>query len=272
MPAEGGEPERLTWHPAADVVQGWTPEGDILFRSGRDGVPTQLWKFYTVGPEGGLPTPLALPQAYLGGMSADGPTSPTRRSATGTPSGATTAGARPNLWASSPRRPGNGSRPLGRGAPDGSGVWMDGVVYYLSERDWASNVWSFDPSTGTERQVTRHADFDAKSLGAGDGVVVYEQAGYLHELDPGTGATRQLVIDVTGDMNWSRARWEAVPAAQLRDARLSPQRQAGALRMARRALQRASRGWILAQSDPQPRGGRPARRVVAGRFEHRLVQ
>ena len=26
--ATGGEPRRLTWHPGADVVQGWTPDGD----------------------------------------------------------------------------------------------------------------------------------------------------------------------------------------------------------------------------------------------------
>jgi tricorn protease len=32
MPADGGEPRRLTWHPAADIVLGWTPgrEGDSL--------------------------------------------------------------------------------------------------------------------------------------------------------------------------------------------------------------------------------------------------
>jgi tricorn protease len=101
-------------------------------------------------------------------------------------------------------------------------VWMDGVVYYMSERDWASNVWSFNPQTGEEQQLTFHADFDVKSLGAGYGVVVYEQAGYLHELNPATGATRQLEIRVAGDLNWARPRWEEVPAARLRDPRLSP--------------------------------------------------
>ncbi len=36
MPAEGGEPRRLTWHPGADVVVGWTPDSKrILFRSAR---------------------------------------------------------------------------------------------------------------------------------------------------------------------------------------------------------------------------------------------
>ena len=222
MPATGGQPERLTWHPSADAVQGWTPNDDILFRSGRDGVPTKLWKFYTVAPAGGMPTPLALPQAYLGGMSADG---------------AYLAYQEIGYWDPEWRNyRGGQAQPVGivststweRTTPPWEGerqmdpVWMDGVVYYMSERDWASNVWSFDPSTGTERQLTRHADFDVKSLGAGDGVVVYEQAGYLHELDPGTGASRRLAINVVGDMNWSRARWEAVPAGQLRDARLSP--------------------------------------------------
>ncbi len=222
IPATGGEPERLTWHPSADVVQGWTPDGQILFQSGRDGVPTQLWKFYTVSPEGGLPAPLALPQAYLGGMSADG---------------ARIAYQEIGYWDPEWRNyRGGQAQPIGivststweRTTPPWEGerqmdpVWMDGVVYYMSERDWAGNVWSFDPRTGEERQLTRHADFDVKSLGAGDGVVVYEQAGYLHELDPATGAARQLVVNAAGDMNWSRARWETVPAAQLRDARLSP--------------------------------------------------
>ncbi len=222
MPATGGQPRRLTWHPSADVVQGWTPGGEILFQSGRDGVPTRLWTFYTVSPSGGLPTPLALPQAYLGGMSADG---------------AHLAYQEIGYWDPEWRNyRGGQAQPIGivststweRTTPPWEGerqmdpVWMDGVVYYMSERDWASNVWSFDPRTGEERQLTRHADFDVKSLGAGDGVVVYEQAGYLHELDPATGTTRQLVIDAAGDMNWSRARWETIPAAQLRDARLSP--------------------------------------------------
>src|ERR1700722_19503181 len=37
MPAGGGEPRRLTWHPGADVAVGWTPDSKrVLFRSSRD--------------------------------------------------------------------------------------------------------------------------------------------------------------------------------------------------------------------------------------------
>ena len=222
VPSSGGQPRRLTWHPAADAVQGWTPSGEILFRSGRESVPTRLWRFYAVHPDGGLPKPLALPQAYLGGVSADGrhiayqeigywdPEWRNYRGGQAQPVGIVST----STW--------ERTTPPWEGERQMDPAWMDGVVYYLSERDWASNVWSYDPATGEERQLTRHADFDVKSLGVGDGVVVYEQAGYLHELDPATGATRRLIVHARGDMNWSRPRWESVPAAQLRGARLSP--------------------------------------------------
>ena len=44
------------------------------------------------------------------------------------------------------------------------------------------------------------------------------------------------------------------------------------LRVARRALQRAGGGGVVAQPDPHPRGGRPPSGVVARRLAHRVVQ
>ena len=39
MPASGGVPKRLTWHPAPDRVLGWTPDGKrIIFSSTANGV------------------------------------------------------------------------------------------------------------------------------------------------------------------------------------------------------------------------------------------
>ncbi|HEX9728616.1 MAG TPA: PDZ domain-containing protein [Gemmatimonadales bacterium] len=218
----GGEPRRLTWHPGADVAQGWTPDGKVLFQSGRIGQPTRLWQFYTVSVDGGFPEPLAVPQAYQGEMSADGrwlayqeigywdPEWRNYRGGQAQPISVVSTG---NWERSTP--PWEGERQM---AP----VWMDGVVYYLSERDWATNVWSWNPRTREEKQHTFHADFDVKSLGAGQGVVVYEQAGYLHELNPATGATRRLEIRVAADLNWARPRWVDITANDLRDARLSP--------------------------------------------------
>ena len=220
--ADGGQPRRLTWHPGADVVQGWTPDGKILFQSGRMGVQTRLWQFYTVSPDGGFPKALPVHQSYLGEMSDDGRMLAYQEIAYWDPEWRNHRGgqAQPvrvvdmaSLELETP--PWEGERQM-------DPTWMDGVVYYMSERDWASNVWAYDPRTDQERQITFHADFDVKSVDAGHGVVVYEQAGYLHEVNPTTGATRQLVIDAKGDQNWARTRWEDVPGNQLTNPGLSP--------------------------------------------------
>jgi len=222
MPSAGGQPRRLTWHPGADVVQGWTPDGKILFRSGREGVPTKLAKFYTVPMTGGLPRPLPVPQSYAGQLSADGAWLAYQEDLLWDPEWRNYRGGQAQPISVVSTKTFERRTPPWEGERQMDPVWLDGVVYYVSERDWAANVWSWDPATGEERQLTHHADFDVKSVGAGAGVVVYEQAGYLHELDPATGKTRQLEVRVAGDLNWARPRWEDVSPTRLRNARLSP--------------------------------------------------
>ena len=56
VPVAGGEPVRLTYHPMADRVVGWTPDGKrVLFASGRESGRQRYSQFFTVGLDGGLP-------------------------------------------------------------------------------------------------------------------------------------------------------------------------------------------------------------------------
>ncbi|HSG47241.1 MAG TPA: PDZ domain-containing protein, partial [Longimicrobiales bacterium] len=221
VPVTGGQPTRLTWHPGEDDVQGWTPDGRILFRSSRNGVPTRLWQFFTVDPDGGFPEAHPIPQAYLGEMSGDGSFVAYQEIGYWDPEWRNYRGGQAQPIRVVSTSDWSLRTPPWEGERQMDPAVMDGVVYYMSERDWASNVWSFDPATGAERQLTFHADFDVKSLGAGAGAVVYEQAGYLHELDPASGASRQLVIHADADQNWARARWEEVEGGDLSNPALS---------------------------------------------------
>ncbi len=222
VPSAGGQPTRLTWHPGDDAVQGWTPRGEVLFRSGREGQPTKLWRFYTVPVTGGLPRALPPHQAYLGEMNDDGSMIAYQEIGYWDPEWRNYRGgqAQPIRVVSLPDL--ELRHPSWEGERQMDPAWMDDVVYYMSERDWASNVWAYDPGTGADRQLTFHSDFDVKSLDAGHGVVVYEQAGYLHELDPTSGSTRRLEVRAAGDQNWARARWEDVEPNRLSNPRLSP--------------------------------------------------
>jgi tricorn protease len=223
VPIEGGEPRRLTFHPGADQVQGWTPDGRaILFISGREGYTTANTKFFTVPLEGGFPTPLVIPRAVSGRLSPDG----TRVAYTF-----------PSFWDPEWRNYRGGQaqpiwvvdldthalvKPEWEGERQLSPVWIDDVVYFLSERDWMFNVWSFDTRTAETRQRTFHHDFDVKHLGAGGGKLVYEQAGRLHLLDPATDERTRLVIHARGDQTWSRPRWVTPTPAQLQNPQISP--------------------------------------------------
>jgi tricorn protease len=214
VPVEGGEPKRLTWHPSPDVVEGWTPDGkNILFTSTRaTWAPSAAPRFWTVPVEGGVEEPLALPRAYQGKFSPDGTEMAYRMN---------------NSWDEERRNyRGGQNRPIWivnmktydlvtppwKDSKDMDPAWVGDTVYFISDRDGVANVWSYEPKTKKLAQVTKFTDFDVKSLDSGGGAVVFEQAGYVHELDPKTGRSHVVNISAVGDFPWMMPHWEDVTA------------------------------------------------------------
>jgi tricorn protease len=210
--AEGGEPKRLTWHPGPDTVQGWTPDGkSVLFTSTRaSDAPSAAPRFWTVPAEGGIEQPFPLPRAYQGKISADGKRIAYRMN---------------NSWDEERRNyRGGQNRPIWiadlktfdivtppwTDSKDMDPVWVGDSVYFISDRDGVANIWSYETGSKKLAQVTKFTDFDVKTLDSGAGAVVFEQAGYVHELDPKTGRTHVVNITATGDFPWMMSRWEDV--------------------------------------------------------------
>ena len=224
IPAEGGTPKRLTWHPGEDLVQGWMPDGkSVLFRSGRNGVPTKINHFFSISLEGGLEEQLSIPQASSGELSEDGKFAAYNPIAFWDPEWRNYRGGQAQpIWILDLKSHTLQQTPRTDGERHTDPVWFRDKIYFLSERDFANNIWMYHPKTKELKQVTFHKDFDVKSLDACNDRIVYEQGGYLHLLDPTTHKARQLVIEVQGDFNWAKSRWEDVPAARLANASLSP--------------------------------------------------
>ena len=213
MPAEGGQPKRLTWHPSPDEVQGWTPDGkSIVFSSTHSAnLPSPAPRWFTVAAEGGVVTPMAMYRAYQGKIS---------------PDGAHIAYRMNNSWDEERRDyRGGQNRPIWildtktldvdtlphAGSKDIDPVWVGNeMVYFLSDRDGVSNVWSYDMRSKQLKQVTKFTDFDVKTLDSGGGALVFEQAGEVHELDPGTGREHVVPITAAGDFAWMRPQWKEV--------------------------------------------------------------
>ncbi|MBT8245219.1 MAG: protease [Winogradskyella sp.] len=223
IPYDGGEPKRLTYHPGGDFVQGWTPDGKVLFRSGRESQPTMTNKFFTVSLNGGLPVPLDIPRAAYGELSPDG------KYLAYTPITGWDAewrnyrgGQAMPIWVVDLKTKEliRTKQPTGERHLDP--VWLDGLVYFMSERDYTMNIWSFNPTTKEEQQITFHKKFDVKSLDASEDKLIYEQGGYLHVYNPSNSKTKQLDITVNGDLTFYRPRWEDVRASQLINPNVSP--------------------------------------------------
>ncbi|HEY8187030.1 MAG TPA: PDZ domain-containing protein, partial [Pyrinomonadaceae bacterium] len=212
VPADGGEPRRLTWHPGADLVQGWTSDGkSILFSSSRaTWAPSGAPRFWTVPVEGGVEEPLPLPRAYQGKISADGTRIAYRMN---------------NSWDEERRNyRGGQNRPIWivdlknydlvsppwTDSKDVDPVWLDDTVYFISDRDGVANVWEYQTKTKKLSQLTRFTDFDVKALDSGAGSLVFEQAGYVHELDPRGGKEHVVNISAAGDFPWMMPNWEDV--------------------------------------------------------------
>src|SRR5260370_20470211 len=71
--ASGGEPHRLTYHPADFGVVGWTPDGkQILFSSARAAFADGVVQLFTVPLEGGFATQVPLARASEASFSPDG--------------------------------------------------------------------------------------------------------------------------------------------------------------------------------------------------------
>jgi hypothetical protein len=89
-------------------------------------------------------------------------------------------------------------------------VWVDDSVFFISDRDGVANVWEYQTKTKKLAQITKFTDFDVKAMDSGAGTVVFEQAGYVHELDPKSGKTHIINIVATGDFPWMMPQWKDV--------------------------------------------------------------
>jgi tricorn protease len=236
VPTAGGEPTRLTYHPGVDCVRGWTPDGRrVVFGSSRATLPTpgsnSFFRLWSIGLEGGLPEPLPMPRAFAGVYSPDGKRVAYDEIATAM-FAAQWAQNQSSQWRhyrggrTQPIRLMNLSDYSVEKLPwtnsnDTDPMWIGNTVYFLSDRNFTTNLFEYRLDTNQLTALTRHDDFDIMSASAGPDAIVYEQAGSIHLVDAATGKATRLTIDVSGDFPWARSQYKKVASA-IRSAVLSP--------------------------------------------------
>jgi tricorn protease len=226
----GGDPKRLTFHPGLDRARGWTPDGKrVIFASVRDSAPQQAyWRLWSIDSQGGFPEPLPMPRGFSASYSPDG-----RRIAYEE----ITLAFVPEWYEASMWRHYRGGRthPIRvlnladrsveklpwTNSNDSLPMWVGNTIYFLSDRNYTTNLFAYRTDTKQVTQVSKHDDFDVMTASAGSDAVVYEQAGYIYLVDANSGRAQKLDIQVTGDLPWARQQFKKV-AGMIRNSALSP--------------------------------------------------
>ena len=210
IPVAGGIPVRLTWHPGADIVRGFSPDGkNILFISRRAAFNNRFTHLFTVPVNGGFPVQLEIPNAFHASWSPDA------RWMAITPlyeafrqwknyRGGTISNIQ--LFSFQNKSVIKIPQPAG-GCNDTEPVWMEGNIYFLSDRNGEFNLFVYSVAAKEIKQLTKYADFPVLNVSAGDGMVIFEQAGYLHLFDIASATAKKLTIGIAADLLELRPRF-----------------------------------------------------------------
>lgn len=200
VPAGGGVPKRLTYHPAPDRVMGWHPEGKrILFSSPRTAY-SRFNEMFSVGVEGGVEEKLPLPSGVEASYAPDGQSlayEPTARVFQmwkkyrgGTTSKIWLAKLADSSITKVPRNNSNDFNPM----------WAGERVFFLSDRNGPVTLYSYDVKSKAVKEAVANQELDLKSASLGPDGIVYEQFGGIHLYDLKTGKTKPVPVRVQGDL------------------------------------------------------------------------
>ena len=221
IPASGGAPRRLTYHPSPDRVMGWTRDGkQVLFASTRNSYEN-FNRLFTISRDGGFPAELPLPIAAEGSYSPDGsqlayvPLDHAfeiwKRYRGGGTSPIWIAQLSDSSVTKIPRDNSNDFNPL----------WVDDRIFFLSDRLGPISLFSYDTRSKRVTQALKNDGLDFKYASAGPGAIVIEQFGAILLYDLKSGKAHKVDIQVTGDLPELRPHYLNV-ASRIEDADISP--------------------------------------------------
>lgn len=208
MPVTGGTPKRLTWHPAADEVLEWFPDGKhILFRSRRE-YPFRVDMIYKVSVDGGTEQKLPVDQAGLTTISPDGKSiAYCRISREFRTWKRHQGGTAQDIWLGSLEAK-DYRKITDWVGTDSYPMWWGDGVYFLSDRRFGTlNLYRYDVSTGDVKALTEYKDYDVKFPSIGHSQIVYQYGERLHILDLHKEVTRPVPIRITSDAAPVREEW-----------------------------------------------------------------
>lgn len=228
-PTAGGIAQRITFHPANEILNDWTPDGKLLYSTNGFAGLGRMAQLMTISEDQPNPQPLPIPYGSNGAISPDG------KWLAYTPYSRDTrtwkryrGGMASDIWLFHLEDKRSKQITSWEGT-DTLPMWHGQNVYYLSDEgpEHKLNIWKYDTNTGAKSQVTKHSDYDVKwpSIGPGKedgGEIVYQYSSSLMLLDLKSGESKSVDVTIPGDK--PRLRPQVVDASKnISGASVSPE-------------------------------------------------
>jgi tricorn protease len=223
MPAGGGEPKQLTFHPGGpplnermgihNEVLTWFPDSKrIVFLSRRDTFNDWFGRPSVVSADGGLPVRLPIDKGGLMSFSPDGTEMAYNRILRNFRTWKRyTGGMAQAIWIYNFKANQIEELPHTEWT-DTFPMWHGDTIYFDSDRgpEHRLNLYAYSLKTKDIRQLTHFKDFDVEWPSLGPDAIVFQYAGYLYVMDLKTEKTRKLTIELPGDRDQARPHWANV--------------------------------------------------------------
>ncbi len=220
IPAEGGEPKRLTYtatlgrDDVADrmgpnnIVTSWTPNSkNVIFRSRKASWNDFVGQLYSVSVDGGMSEQLPLSSGGFNSYSPDGSKLAFNRVMREFRTWKYYKGGMADDIRIFDFQTKNIENITQNQSQDIFPMWWKNEIYFISDRDRTMNLFVCDLNTKQTRKVTQFTDYDIKFPSMNNGIIVFEQAGFVHTYDIVNQKEQKISIQISDDHLNAYNRW-----------------------------------------------------------------
>ena len=219
MPAEGGEPKRVTYTATLDrddlsdrmgpnnIVMTWKDNENIVYRSRRITWDDFVGQLFVANINGGLGEQLAFDEGGWISYSPDG----TKIAFNRVMREFRTwkyyrGGMADDVWIFDFKTK-ELTNITNNVAQDIFPMWAGNKIYFCSDRDRTMNIFCYDLNTKAITKVTNYTYYDVKYPSLGDNDIIYENGGMLYRLSLADNSINKIPVQIIGDGISSRTKY-----------------------------------------------------------------
>ena len=219
MPAEGGEPKRVTYTATLDrddlsdrmgpnnIVMTWKDNENIVYRSRRVTWDDFVGQLFVANINGGLGEQLPFDEGGWISYSPDG----TKIAFNRVMREFRTwkyyrGGMADDVWIFDFKTK-ELTNITNNVAQDIFPMWAGNKIYFCSDRDRTMNIFCYDLNTKAITKVTNYTYYDVKYPSLGDNDIIYENGGMLYRLSLADNSINKIPVQIIGDGISSRTKY-----------------------------------------------------------------